>query len=171
MGQGSILNISSKQKINTRSSTEAEVVAVDDGIGPMLWTHYFLEEQGYDVKDNVLLQDNQSAIKLESNGRASAGKRCCHTNIRYFFVTDVASKGLVTIQYCPTDEMDLDYHTKPLQGRKFNKFRCRIMGLPQWNPKVKFRATSSSSMTQVKNRVKRREASTGGILFSKANET
>ena len=98
MGQGAITNISAKQKINTRSSTEAKVVAVDDGIGPMLWTCYFLEEQGYDVKDNVLLQDNQSAIKLESNGRASAGKRSRHMNIRYFFVTDVASKGLVTIQ-------------------------------------------------------------------------
>ena len=131
MGQGSIMNISSKQKINTRSSTEAEVVAVDDGIGPVLWTRYFLEEQGYDVKDNVLLQDNQSAIKLESNGRASAGKRSRHMNISYFFVTDVASKGLVTIQHYPTDEMESDYHTKPLQGRKFNKFRCRIIGFPE----------------------------------------
>ena len=30
MGKGSILNSSKKQKINTRSSTEAELVAVDD---------------------------------------------------------------------------------------------------------------------------------------------
>ena len=62
MGKGSIINISLKQKVNTRSSTEAEVIGVDDCIGPILWTHQFLEHQGYDVKDNVLLQDNQSTI-------------------------------------------------------------------------------------------------------------
>jgi hypothetical protein len=130
MGQGSIMNISSKQKVNTRSSTEAELVGVDDCIGPIIWTRRFLEHQGYDVKDNVLLQDNQSAIRLEENGRASAGKRSRHMNIRYFFVTDQVVKGLVSIRYCPTDEMDSDYHTKPLQGKKFHRFRCRIMGLP-----------------------------------------
>ena len=130
MGKGAITNVSAKQKVNTRSSTEAEVVGVDDVMGPILWTRYFLEEQGYEVKDNVLLQDNQSAIRLETNGRASAGKRSRHLNIRYFFVADQVTKGLISIRYCPTDDMDSDYHTKPLQGKKFKKFRCRIMGLP-----------------------------------------
>mgnify|MGYP006897339887 CR=1 FL=1 len=72
MGKGAIINISSKQKVNSRSSTDCEVIGVDDVIGPILWTRYFLEAQGYEVKDNVLLQDNQSAIRLETNGRASA---------------------------------------------------------------------------------------------------
>ena len=38
MGKGGIINITAKQKINTRSSTEAELVAADDVVGPMLWT-------------------------------------------------------------------------------------------------------------------------------------
>ena len=130
MGRGAITSISAKQKVNTRSSTEAEIVAVDDVIGPILWTRRFMEAQGYEVKDNVLLQDNQSAIGLETNGRASAGKRSRHMNIRYFFVVDQVSQGLISIRYCPTDDMDSDYHTKPLQGKKFRRFRCRIMGLP-----------------------------------------
>ena len=130
MGRGAITSISAKQKVNTQSLTEAEVVGVDDAMGPILWTRYFLEEQGYEVRDNVLLQDNQSAIHLETNGRASAGKRLRHLNIRYFFVTDQVVKGLVSIRYCPTDDLDSDYHTKPLQGKKFYKFCCRIMGLP-----------------------------------------
>ena len=130
MGRGAITNVSAKQKINTRSSTEAEVVAVDDMMGPMLWTRYFLQAQGYEVRDNVLLQDNQSAIRLETNGRSSAGKRSQHMNICYFFITDYAGKGLISIRYWPTDDMDSNYHTKPLQGRKFNKFRSRIMGFP-----------------------------------------
>ena len=130
MGRGSIINVSSKQKVNTRSSTHAELVGTDDLIGLILWTRHFLEAQGYEVKDNVLLQDNQSTIRLEENGRESAGKRSRHLDIRYFFVTDQVEKGLVSIRYCPTDDMDSDYHTKPLQGRKFIKFRGRIMGFP-----------------------------------------
>ena len=87
------------------------------------------QQQGYGIKDNVLYQDNQSAIRLESNGRASAGKRSRHLDIRFFFITDQVKKGLVTIKYCPTDEMDADFFTKPLQGKKFQKFRRRIMGM------------------------------------------
>ena len=131
MGRGAITSISAKQKVNTRSSTEAELVGVDDAMGPVLWTRYFLEAQGYEVRDNVLLQDNQSAIRLETNGRASAGRRSRHLNIRHFFVTDQINKGLVSIRCCPTDEMDSDYHTKPVQGKKFQKLRSRIMGFPE----------------------------------------
>jgi hypothetical protein len=88
LGKGAASHISSKQKINTRSSTEAELVGADDIVGPMLWTRRFLECQGYPVKDNVLFQDNKSAILLESNGHKSAGKHSRHLNIRYFFIAD-----------------------------------------------------------------------------------
>lgn len=116
--------------MNTRSSTEAEVVAADEVVGPMLWTKLFLETQGYPVKENILFQDNKSAMLLESNGRKSAGKRSRHLNIRYFFVTDQREKGNLSIEYCPTDQMIADYMTKPLHGAKFNGFRKQIMHLP-----------------------------------------
>ena len=75
MGEGSIQNISRKQKINTRSSTESELVAVDDVVTMVLWTQLFLEAQGQHIKKNIIYQDNKSAILLENNGRKSAGKR------------------------------------------------------------------------------------------------
>ena len=43
MGQGSIYSKSTKQKINTRSSTEAELVGINDGMSMILWTRLFLE--------------------------------------------------------------------------------------------------------------------------------
>ena len=84
LGRGAIQFISSKQKMNTRSSTEAELVAVDDVIAQILWTLRFLLAQGYPVEANVLFQDNSSAMKMESNGRASAGKRSRHLDIKQF---------------------------------------------------------------------------------------
>ena len=131
MGRGAIQSISRKQKLNTRSCTEAELVAVDDALVMILWTKLFLEEQGYDIDKNILYQDNKSAILLETNGKKSSGKRTRAINIRYFFITDQVEKGNVSIEYCPTDEMTGDLHTKPLQGEKFRGFRNNVLGKPK----------------------------------------
>ena len=127
-GQGAVQSLSRKQKLNTKSSTDAELVGADDAAVMILWTMLFLEAQGYKVEKNVLYQDNKSAILLEINGKKSAGKRSRALNIRYFFLTDQVEKGNLKIEYCPTDEMIGDYMTKPLQGEKFRKFRKSIMG-------------------------------------------
>jgi len=84
MGNGALLSGSAKQKINTRSSTEAELVGVDDVITKIMWTKLFIEEQGYEIERNILFLDNKSSILLESNGRKSADKRSRHINIRHF---------------------------------------------------------------------------------------
>jgi hypothetical protein len=59
---------STKQKLNTHSSTETEIVGADNFMPAICWTQYFLEAQGYEVVDNILFQDNKSAILLEKNG-------------------------------------------------------------------------------------------------------
>ena len=63
-------------------------MAVDDCMSLILWTHYFLEAQGYGVDDAIIYQENKSAILLEQNGRASSTRQTRHLNIRYFFVSD-----------------------------------------------------------------------------------
>ena len=72
LGKGVIPGVSTRQELMTRSSTEAELVAVDDCMSLILWTRYFLEAQGYGVDDAIIYQDNKSAILLEQNGRASS---------------------------------------------------------------------------------------------------
>jgi hypothetical protein len=93
----------------------------------ILWTRYFLQEQGYGACESIVYQDNKSAILLERNGRASSSKRTRHINIRYFFVADRVANKEVDIQYCPTGKMLGDFFTKPLQGTPFRKFRDLIM--------------------------------------------
>ena len=135
LGRGFPIVGSTKQKLNTRSSTECEVVGADNFMWAICWTRYFMEAQGYKLKDNVLFQDNKSSILLETNGKASSGKRTKHINIRFFFITDRVSKGEVSVVWCPTGDMIGDYATKPLQGALFKKFRDQIMGVvPAKNP-------------------------------------
>ncbi len=128
LGTGVIYGTSKRQKLNTKSSTEAELVGADDVMPQMLWTLYFLEAQGYKIKDNILYQDNKSSILLETNGRKSSGKRTRHINVRYFFIADRVKSKEIRIEYCPTGDMVADYFTKPLQGALFTKFRDMIMG-------------------------------------------
>ena len=129
MGRGFPIASSSKQKLNTRSSTESELVAVDDYMPAILWTRYFLEAQGYGVRENIVYQDNLSAILLEKNGKASSSKRTKHINVRYYFVTDRIKKGDMSVEWCPTEDMTGDFLTKPNQGSTFKKFRDQLMGV------------------------------------------
>jgi len=129
MGKGSIYSTSIRQKLNTKSSTEAELVAVDDVMPQILWTQYFLKAQGYDVETATIYQDNQSAMLLEKNGKGSSGKRTRHVNIRYYFVTDRIKSKEVQVEYCPTGIMRGDFFTKPLQGTPFRTFRDQILNV------------------------------------------
>jgi hypothetical protein len=84
-GRGAVLCKSLKQKLNTRSSTEAELDGASDYLPNTIWVKMFLSAQGYDVKENEFFQDNQSAMKIEKNGRASCGQKSRHIDIHYFF--------------------------------------------------------------------------------------
>jgi hypothetical protein len=128
MGMGFPLDKSTKHKLNTHSSTESEVVAVDDLILQILWVHLFLKAQGFAVSNNILYQDNKSAMLLETNGRASSSKRTWHIEIRYYYVADQVAKGDLRVVWCPTDKMIVDFLTKPLQGKAFVKFWGLLMG-------------------------------------------
>ena len=127
--KGIIYDCSTKQKLNTKRSTEAELVGIDDGIPIIVWIRYLLEAQGFIVNDNIVYQDNMSTIKLEENGRSSSRKRTRHINIRYYFVTDRIKADDISVKYCPTKMMIADFYTKSLQGKLFRIFRNLIMNI------------------------------------------
>ena len=133
MGKGTIHNKSSKQKLNTRSTTESEVVGVSEYLPYDLWQVNFLKEQVYDIRNNYIYQDNESAIKMEVNGRNSCTGNSRHVDIKYFWVKYHVNKGLVRIKYCPTTLMLADYFTKELQIQLFRRFRDVIMGYTHIN--------------------------------------
>ncbi len=128
LGRGALMCKSSKQKLNTKSSTVAELVGASDYLPNTIWARMFLNAQGYKIKETTLAQDNQSAIKLERNGRASCGQKSRHIDIRSIFLKDRINAEKIEIVYCPTEQMLADFFTKPLQGSLFRKFKQVLMG-------------------------------------------
>ena len=96
-GSGAVISQSSKQKLNTDSSTTAELVGVHDVLPLVLWVPLFLKEQGYEVRENIVKQDNKSTILLAKNGKTSSGKQTRAINVRYFYITDQIKRGNMSI--------------------------------------------------------------------------
>ena len=123
--------MSKKQKINTKSSTESEIVGVDDASTQIIWGNYFIEAQGYIIDETEVFQDNISSSYLLVNGRESSSKRTKHMNVRYFFAKDSIANGEMKIKHCPTKQMLADPFTKPLQVSEFRNFRLSIMNIDE----------------------------------------
>ena len=128
MGYGVLHAKSSKQKINVKSSTEAELVGVSEYIPHNIWLIMFLKSQGYEMRNNTVYQDNKSAILMEKNGRNSCTGNSRHINVRYFFVKDRIDKGEFKVHYCPTLLMLADFFTKPIVGKRFRELWKVVMG-------------------------------------------
>jgi hypothetical protein len=139
MSQGAIFPASRKQKLNTTSSTAAELEGANNMSNITLWTIIFMEAQGIPIKSNILYQDNKSAILLEKNEKISSSRSKRALNIRYFGITDQVEKDIQSIRICPTGDMIADFESKPLQGRLFTKFKRTIKGMDPIKQKdVKF---------------------------------
>ena len=122
-----IISASTKQKLNTWSSTKTELVTVDDLMSVILWTTNFLHAQGFATQSSVNFQDNNNAILLEKNRHASTSRRMKHINVRYFFSTDNILLGDLEMHHCPATKMIADYFTKLFQGKNFACFCATIM--------------------------------------------
>jgi hypothetical protein len=127
IGDACVLAISKKQKIVTKDSTEAELVALSDLITTVEQCDEFMREQGMkDMKIPIILQDNMSTISLVTKG---GGKpRTKHLRVRQHLIRDKVSGKEISIVYTPTTKMLADAMTKPTQGEQFRWMTGRIMG-------------------------------------------
>ena len=76
----------------------------------------------------ILLQDNQSTIKVLKSGRSNS-ERSRHIDIRFYFICDRVKRGELCVEYQETEEMVADLLTKPVQGRQFVYLRDRLLGV------------------------------------------
>jgi histone deacetylase 1/2 len=118
-----------KQRLNTKSSTESELVGVSDRAGVCIWTKNFLVEMNFVVKSAVIHQDNQASINLIRNGK-SFSDRTRHMNIRLFWIKDAVNKKVFDIVHTGTKEMKADVLSKPVIGKLFRIMFDEITGAP-----------------------------------------
>ena len=83
--------------MNTRSSTETEVVGTSEYLSKHIYFEMFMEAQGYKLKSNILAEDNESTIRMSKNGRESCTSNSKHIAIKYFWVTDRIKNGNSTL--------------------------------------------------------------------------
>ena len=126
-GTGLVDQKSSKQKMNTRSSTETEHIGTSEYLPKAVFFELFMTAQGYPLK-TTLGKDNVSEIRMLLNGKRSCTSNSKHVAIKYFWSTDRCQNGNINIKHCPTEKMVADYMSKPTQGKLFHTFRNVIMG-------------------------------------------
>ena len=115
MGRGSMYSTSSKQKMVSRSSTEAKLIGVYDMIPQLIWTGNFILSQEMNTTKILLMQDNTSTMRLEKNGQGSSTKQMKHLDIQYLHIKEKVDCKGVEISYCPTKQMMANFFTKLLQ--------------------------------------------------------
>ena len=125
---GPIYVTSVKQSIVTKSSTEAELVAVSDVASEVISLRNYVIAQGQPGPPAVIYQDNSASMSLIDNG-APCSKRSRHIDIRYFWISDKVKDGNITIVRRPTETMWANVLTKPVQGAQFDRERD---GLTNW---------------------------------------
>lgn len=111
-----------KQTLNTKSSSESELVGLSDECGWVIWARNFIKAQGYQTPPATIFQDNTAVKDILKKG-PSAQLKTRHLGIRQHFVADRMKNKEVKIEYCATKEMIADMFTKPLVGELFAKLR------------------------------------------------
>jgi hypothetical protein len=116
-----------KHKLNSGSSSEAELVTLWEAVVHVAWARMFLFCLGYIQRATVIYQDNKSTIMLAENGPSNSGKSK-HFRRRYFGVKEMIAHGEVVLVHQPTEEMVADALTKPLTGKLFQEMVRRMHG-------------------------------------------
>jgi hypothetical protein len=122
--------MSKKIKAVAKSSTEAELYALAEFYSEVVGTRDFLAHQGYGTIKANIFEDNMSTIHLVNNGRSNSPSTR-HIAVRYFFLKSRLESGEASIEHCPTEYMEADVLTKPLQGSLYNRLAACINGISE----------------------------------------
>ena len=141
LGQGSICWKCRTQGLTAMSSTEAELIAVDEAAREAQYLHKLLKDFGIQVSDHLptfIGQDNMSTIALIQSSHWNA--RTKHVSLRFHHTGELQRNGEIKVQYLQTDQMPADLLTKPLASEPFRRHRAVLLGHEQLTPSLKRRS-------------------------------
>ena len=127
LGNGAICWKSKAQPIVALSSTESELIAIDDAVRELRFLHKLLKDFGQQTSyPTTVAQDNMSTIQLCESTHFNSRTR--HVALRYHHVGDQIRAGNIKIKYLSTQEMTADALTKPLHAPQHIKHRSVLLG-------------------------------------------
>jgi hypothetical protein len=116
---------SRKQGRTARSSTDSEIIAMDEGARRALWLRQIGMNLGVEGAETIeIFEDNAQAKGFANDSRVP--KRTKYINIKYHATRDDVRYGDVKVSTVPTSENISDAMTKALGKTKFLKFRKRM---------------------------------------------
>ena len=114
LGSGAVSWKAGTQAIVAHSSTEAEMMALDEAAREYMYLTQLLQDFHINVKLPVtLFQDNMSTIKLVQAGHFNARTR--HMNVRYHYTHNLVEEGALLIKHKRTDLLPSDALTKSVE--------------------------------------------------------
>jgi hypothetical protein len=111
LGSAPIMTKSYKLKLNTKSSTESELVVLEAATSYAKWWSLLLSE--LEISRDIPIkihQDNLSAIAMVKNQQFDNLNK--HMVNRVQIIKDQLSTNTISVKYCPTDIMIADLLTK-----------------------------------------------------------
>jgi hypothetical protein len=104
---------SAKQKIVALHSTDAEMIAVTEGLTYVIWIRLLLSELQFEFYGPTpVFQDNISAILLYNGG--GQFKRSKHMFVKKAYIKDLIEHGIVTFPHISGSKIPADGLTKPV---------------------------------------------------------
>ena len=115
---------SKKQNSVAISTAEAEYVAAASCCAQLLWIKQQLSDFGLKIEQVPIFCNNTSAINIAKN--PVQHKRTKHIDIRHHFLRDNVEKGLISMNFCTTEEQIADIFTKALAREHFERNRLEL---------------------------------------------
>ena len=115
---GSVINCKATlQSIVALYTTEAKYMAATEVVKEAIWLKGLVGDLGLQRDDSVVFCDNQSAIHLTKNPMYH--ERSKHIAVKYNFIRETVSEGIVAVKKVATVDNPADMMTKPVPLHKF----------------------------------------------------
>nr|GEV32544.1 retrovirus-related Pol polyprotein from transposon TNT 1-94 [Tanacetum cinerariifolium] len=112
---------SKRRDVVALSSSKAEYVAVESAACQVIWLRRMLVDfNNEQYGPTTIFCDNKATIAMTRN--PAFHSRTNHIDIRFHFIRDLTSEGIIELKYCPTNEQVADVFTKTLSQAKHDYF-------------------------------------------------